>query len=116
VPRQLSHEKTELEQSVERNTKVAVRMSQNVEELQWRIRFVRGVGGTLQFLNFKSDRVLADYISLLTLFSPPPFIKCYTFTNVPCLMSSSSFPVLFCPLFSLFSLLSSTVLHFSYAA
>ena len=39
LSRQLSYEKCELEQSMEQKSRVAERMSQNVEELQWRIRY-----------------------------------------------------------------------------
>ena len=38
IEKQLSQEKSQLEQSVDSSNKAVERMSQNVEELQWRIR------------------------------------------------------------------------------
>ena len=38
IEKQLSEEKSQLEQSVDSSNKAVERMSQNVEDLQWRIR------------------------------------------------------------------------------
>ena len=58
IEKQLSQEKSQLELSVDSSNKAVERMSQNVEELQWRIRNNFDLPVQVISLSDLSDRIL----------------------------------------------------------